>query len=167
MAVTAWSFSDWGGAVGISTDGQLSFGVMFEEGFEFPWDSDEFGGDVDEWWRAVKGFRNPHPCPYGADGNYRPGIKSGSREVAEYHGYTVRWEADNPMPVQLVNYCSGSCPMYILAVKHIRCWRGIPCEIDPAMLEVSEADRRKLSDFLAFYGIEAEEPRWWLTSYWG
>jgi len=57
--------------MGISTNGQLHFGIKFEDGFEFPWDFDDEmksswrSDDIEHWWREVNGFINPkfNPLP--------------------------------------------------------------------------------------------------------
>ncbi len=117
--------------MGVSTDGQLSFGVVFDECFEFPWDSEEFDGDYDEWWQSVNGYENPNPCPYGDDGGYKPGMNRESPEVKAYHAHSIAWRKENPFPVEIVNYCSGDCPMYLLAVKHVECSRIYRLRVAP------------------------------------
>jgi len=166
--------------MGISTDGQLSYGVVFGEEHKFPWDAEEFeGGYIEEWWMAVKGYANTHYYPFTKDGYYKEdapvlidkwGNKSldhSNPKIQAYYDHRRAWLASNPLPVQLVNYCSGDYPMYLVAVKHIECSRGYPTEIDPAFLEVSEEEKQSLRDFLNLAGLEANEPKWWLTSYWG
>ena len=32
--------------MGVSTDGQICYGIVFEEGHEFPWASDEYEKDI-------------------------------------------------------------------------------------------------------------------------
>ena len=60
-----------------STDGQLSYGVVFDEDFEFPWDAEKWEGDIEEWWRDVKGFSNPMYYPFDQEGDYEPGYNCG------------------------------------------------------------------------------------------
>ena len=153
--------------MGVSTDGQLSYGVVFEEGFDFPWDGQEFEGDEEEWWKAVNGYTNPNPCPYTDAGEYKPGMNLDSPEVGPYHDHSSAWLKNHPFPVQIVNYCSADYGVYLLAVKHFSCNRGYPVEIKRSFLDVADEDRKKLRGFLEKYGIEADEPKWWLTSYWG
>ncbi len=152
---------------------------MFDEGFEFPWDADEFDGDIEEWWKHVNGYDNPHYCPFTEAGEYKDdapvtvdqfgqkSVKHDDPRVSAYYEYRRKWMSSNPVPIEVVNYCSGDCPMYVLAVKHIECSRGYPQEIDPALLEVTDDDKQRLRDFLERFDIEADEPKWWLTSYWG
>ena len=42
--------------MGVSTDGQICFGIAFEECTEFPWDSEEYDGDIDAWWLSLSSF---------------------------------------------------------------------------------------------------------------
>lgn len=37
-----------------STDGQICFGVVFEEDYEFPWDDEN---NFEKWWQTVNGFK--------------------------------------------------------------------------------------------------------------
>jgi len=155
-------------SMGTSTDGQLSFGIVFEEGFEFPWNDEDFDGEIDDWWRSVNGYTNPHPDPFTEGGAYKPEFNRDSTEVRTYFNHQFDWDKQNPFPIEVVNYCHIDYPMYLLAVKHIECSRRYPREIDPAFLEVGAEDRMRLTRFLLDYGIETNnEPKWWLTSYWG
>lgn len=45
--------------MGMSTDGQLCFGICFEDGFEFPWDNEEFDNSIERWWNANKTDNTP------------------------------------------------------------------------------------------------------------
>lgn len=76
-------------------------------------------------------------------------------------------DEENP-PVALVNYCSDSHPVYILAVPRtvITASRGYPVHIDVKSLEVSKDDILRLENFCEQHNISYEEPRWWLSSYW-
>lgn len=152
--------------MGLSTDGQLSFGYVFEEGYEFPWDSEEFEGDIDEWWRNVKGFESTVEYPYDEAGNYKEGFSSKSPEIKTYYDEMTEWDKANPLPVQLVNYCSEEYPMYILAAKHMVANRGYPNKVSLADLsDIAEAHVR-LQNFLAEFSIEPEgEFGWWLSSH--
>ncbi len=160
----------------LSTDGHLSYGIIFDESTKFPWGSED---NIHEWWKKVNNYVNPYYCPYTEQGAYKddaPVIftKDGQKrldfddpKVTTYYNHWREWSKANPIPVQLVNYCSDDSPMYLIAVKHVFCSRGYPVEIDPSFLEVSKEEKRKLQEFLDRFGIEADEPRWWLTSYMG
>ena len=46
--------------MGVSTDGQICFGIMFDEGFEFPWNGGEDDQDLESWWmEEVCGYKPP------------------------------------------------------------------------------------------------------------
>lgn len=154
--------------MGVSTDGQLSYGIVFEEGFEFPWDYPDFDGDMDEWWMFVNGFENPIESPYTSDGQgYREGFNENSPEIPEYFKNRRNWMESNPLPVELVNYCSLEYPIYLLATKHYCASRGYPEEIDPRILLDTTEPKERLKKFVNQYGIQTDcEPRWWLTSFW-
>lgn len=166
--------------MGVSTDGQISYGILFDEDTEFPWDGDAFEHDIEAWWMHVNGYENPHYCPFTEDGEYKDDApvtvdRWGSKRlvhddprVREYYDYRLQWMSDHPVPVQLVNYCCGDCEMYIVAVKSMSCRRGYPLEVKPEELAVTDEERDTLIDFCNDYGIEFDDsPRWWLSSYWG
>ena len=154
--------------MGTSTNGQLSFGVIFEEGFTFPWDADPYDGSIQSWWLDIRGFVNPIPSPFDEHGEYKPGINSKSPVIGEYLRYEREWMEKNPIPVRVVNYCSGNYPMYILAIKHIYNSRGYPQQVDVAELLNTNNDELKLREFLEEFKIEYNnEIKWWLSSYWG
>lgn len=43
--------------MGVSTDGQLSYGVVIKEDYELPWENTLHNGDIDDWWLDVRGFK--------------------------------------------------------------------------------------------------------------
>jgi hypothetical protein len=153
----------------VSTNGQLSFGIAFEEGFEFPWDDERFDGEIDKWWRCVRGFTHTTEYPFNEFGDYKPGINSKSPIVDAYYREVHDWEKANPIPIEVVNYCSDSCPMYILASEHSFCRRGYTANIDLTLLMQDEEEaRQRLLSFLEEFGIETDqEPAWLLTGFWG
>jgi hypothetical protein len=148
-----------------STDGQLSYGVLFDQGFRFPWDTKDGHGSLNDWWLEVKGFK-PTYYPYTEEGDH----KEDATEllISEYYNQKAAWKKATPLPVFLINYCSCDYPMYILASKHIECSRGYPEEINIDFLQDTQEAHAKLIQFLEEFGIEHEDkPRWLLSSYWG
>jgi len=57
--------------MGVSTDGQICFGIALDddEATKFPWDTDEHDGDIEHWWLYEEGYENPFEL-YDAYGNY-------------------------------------------------------------------------------------------------
>lgn len=155
--------------MGTSTNGQICHGVAFEEDFEFPWDA-EHDGDIDSWWLyGVHGFKHSFEI-YDANGNHLNGKQPSAEDISRYFKESREFVDANPLPVTLVNYCSGDYPMYAIAVPRtvINAFRGDPTEFDPAALTVTDAERDALLSFCADHGIEVpSEPKWLLTSYWG
>lgn len=150
--------------MGVSTNGQICFGIAFEEGFEFPWGED---GDEENWWREQQGYK-PSMKLYDERGNHLPSVTQGDsdRVYAEQRAFNT----EHPLPVAIVNYCSGDCPMYILAVPSsvLTNLRGYAERFDPADLSVTDEEKAALLRFCADHGIEVPaEPAWLLTSYWG
>lgn len=155
--------------MGTSTNGQICYGVVFDEEYEFPWDK-EHDGDIDNWWLyEVHGFKHSFEL-FDADGCYLNGRKPSGEESSRYFNESMDFAAAQPLPVVLVNYCSGDCPMYVLAVPGtvITARRGFPEEFDPASLAVTDSGRDALLKFCSDHGIELfQDPTWLLTSYWG
>lgn len=155
--------------MGVSTDGQINYGIPFEEGFEFPW-SEDGDGDIEAWWRTANGYENPMFNPFDESGNYKPGVSRDDPRIGEYFAHQREWMKANPIPVEDVNYCSGDYPMILLAVPGLglSCSRGDPEAFDPASLVATTEQRQSLLDFCKRWGIEVpSEPAWYLTSYWG
>lgn len=45
--------------MGVSTNAEISYGIIFEEDFEFPWTDGE-DNDIDNWWLyTVNGYKHP------------------------------------------------------------------------------------------------------------
>jgi hypothetical protein len=145
----------------VSTDGQLCFGIKFEEEFEFPWD----GMELEEWWREVNDC--PVENPYDERGEYKQGATDGDGEL--YFDQIHEWDVKNPVPIELVNYCSMGSPMWIVAVPSScrSCSRGYPMEVYPHSLTITLQEERNLLHFCMRFGIEVPSiPSWYLSSYW-
>jgi hypothetical protein len=156
-------------SMGVSTDGQLHFGIVFEEGTEFPWEMDEHEHDIEQWWRNINGYKDIFE-PYTDEGEYAAGWSRNDPRFDEYFRHSREWLVANPVPVEVVNYCSDSCPMYLLAVPGVGHSnnRGYPVKIDPTQLVVTPEQSNVLVGFCKKYGIEtSDDPAWYLTSYWG
>lgn len=160
--------------MGTSTDAQICFGVLFEDGFEFPWDDEQWEGDVEQWWRCINNYVPPsEPYNDAYESGYAPGFSSGDPRIQEYYAAQSKWLKDNPLPIELVNYCSGDCEMYILALTHTvqTVSRGYPKPLDRGSYEPSMNDEKVLVDFCDKYGIDTGvvfyPSKWYLSSYWG
>jgi hypothetical protein len=157
--------------MGQSTNAELNFGVIVDcEDEELPWHSEDDGLDFEEWWRNISGFKHSVPSPFDVDGNYLPGFNKDSPQISEYFAESRAWDAVNPPPVALVNYCSSECPMTMLAVPGagLLAHRGDPSKFTPSALVVQPEAVEALTKFCRDHGIEYEgQPGWYLTSYWG
>ena len=158
--------------MGVSTDGQICYGIAFDEETEFPWGEDE----IEDWWiEKVHGFK-PSRQLYDDEGQYIGGVRPPD-DVMDAHFAELRaFREAHPLPVKLVNHCSYDYPMYILAVPgtHKMARRGFPEAIDPASLSVTQEQREALLAFCREHGIGTlngievlDEPKWWLSSMWG
>lgn len=154
----------------VSTDGLIFFGWLFDNGHEFPWDSErEDGGDWTSWWRKIGGCPQPRDedAPYDKGGNPKPGVTEADTDA--FWAMVIEWEKAHPMPFEIVNYCSCDYPMYAIAFKSSvkAAARGTPRKISICDLPAYEGiDRFKST--LKKLGIVLEgEPAWYLASYWG
>lgn len=128
--------------MGVSTNAILAFG--FDLGEELP---DAFTADEDEyfdWWEWI--------CKH-------LGI--------EDEDYAVRQAAIKAFPMDMITYCSNEYPMYFIAVSGTKqtTRRGDVDEVE--FTSVSADEIQALREFCDKTGIEWQEPRWRLMSYWG
>lgn len=146
----------------VSTDGKISYGVAFEEGFEFPWGD----RDIDDWWYEASGFKATFE-PWDAEGERAPGYTD--ERVSAYFKEKREWLQAHPLPVTTVNYCHSDYPMYILAaagsartasrgsVEHVLPLPAVDFAMETAFLQ-----------FCADYQIVLPmTPTWLLSAYWG
>jgi len=163
--------------MGVSTDGQLSFGIAFEEEYCFPWDEEKWEGDIGDWWVCgICGYKPPFEL-YNSDGGYVNGERPPEEKLSEYYDHRSKFEANNPMPVNPVMHCSYDYPMYIIAVNGTESSnsRGYPTEVNPDSMVVTDEQIRVLVDFCTKYCQPQDEyterpnmePKWYLTSLWG
>jgi len=154
--------------MGQSTDGQICFGVVFEEDAELPWEAEEYDG-IEDWWTEVGGFKAEFD-PYTDEGEFKQGVSHTDPRVDKYYNDRVEWRKRNPLPVELVNSCSTNCPMWIIAVRGTvqEANRGFPIKFDPAALTVDPKNLQAFIDFVGRFEIEfGGDPAWYLSSYWG
>lgn len=163
--------------MGVSTDGQMCFGILFDEDYQFPWDSDGWDGDYEDWWiKEVCQYEPPFKL-YNEDGEYINGIKPAESKITEYFKHKRDFRKQYPIPVQLVNGCSANHPLYIIAVPSSihTCSRGYPRAINTTDFQVNDKDIVTLIDFCEKYCSPRNDydkfpemnPQWYLSSYWG
>ncbi len=151
--------------MGVSTNGQICFGLLYEEGFEFPWNED--GQELEDWWRDVCEYK-PSKEVYDSKGDHLPGI--GKADIDAYYAERRAWDEAHPCPVAEVNVCSGDCPIYILAipstVKTAR--RGYPEVLAPDLdFQFKPGAREAFLSFIQAYELQTDAvPAWYLSSLW-
>lgn len=153
--------------MGVSTDGQICYGIQLEEDAELPWD-ETHDGDIDEWWLEASGWVDIYK-PWTAEGNYAPGWTEADPRFAAYYADRKAWVEAHPLPVEMVNCCSGDYPMWIAAVPgtSYSASRGYPEKFFPHELMIPGDALDALREFLERYDIETDgEPAWYLSSYW-
>lgn len=133
--------------MGASTNGQICYGIVFEEDHEFPWDAEPFNGDLNQWWLKQIGF------------------------VPKNNSYEEECAAllKHPVPIALVNYCSDTCPMYMVAIPAscTSALRGYPERITQDTLNLPCNWAQELVAFCDRFDLHySEGPGWYLSSYW-
>lgn len=163
--------------MGTSTNGQICFGIPFEEDYEYPWDDEKYDGGFDDWWiYEICNYKNPFEL-YNEEG-YVGGKRPPEEKISEYFDTKNKFANKHPSPVGLVNYCSSDCDMYIVAIPKtcISNSRGYPEIFEPEKMVVSDKDRNELIIFCEKYCRPKDdeswefpkmEPKWYLSSYWG
>ena len=133
--------------MGVSTNGILVFGIQLPEE-EKPEFLEEFDGDFDTFVDSLSGLPQ-----WGEEG----------------HDFAKDKAFRDSFPVDLVWHCSYDYPMFILTVRGTdeTAYRGSPEVIDPEKLFVTLEKIEALRSFCEEYGIEWEEPKWYLCSMWG
>lgn len=146
--------------MGVSTDGQLSFGVDFGEEYPERLRVPALADGDDEFEDLV--YRDAGVPMIPED------YKSETEDARE-----LRWRLQNEAraacPVKHVIHCSYDYGMHILAVRgfHYRASRGDAMDLTAEQLSVPAERIEAFKKWLADHGVEAEEPRWILSSLWG
>ena len=56
--------------MGVSTDGQICYGILLAEGIELPWNDEKYDDGIYDWWLCtVKGYESPFEM-FDDDGEY-------------------------------------------------------------------------------------------------
>lgn len=103
--------------MGISSDGQICYGIAFEEGYEFPWLEDKWEGDEEKWWfNGVCGYKPPFII-YNNEGEFINDERPPQKIMDEYYNHYDEFKKANPMSVDIVGHCSYDYRMFVVAVK--------------------------------------------------
>ena len=138
-----------------STNGQICYGIAFEQDAEFPWDE---RGDIEDWWvYDVLGFKHSFEL-FDDNGNYINGVKPSEERPGEYFDERQEFWKNKPLPVEIVNYCSCDRPVYILAVPGtmFNNYRGDAVQFEPKLLRVDTEKKEAFLDFCRKHGIETD-----------
>ena len=156
----------------ISSDAQISYGVLIEEeGMDdmLPWIR-EGREALESWWLRETGFEHSFEI-YNGKGGYVNEMKPADNIIDKYYEEEDRWMKKHPLPLEEVNYCSSDTPMYILAVPNtlVTANRGYPTVLNLDTFSVDmEQQKKQLLDFCENYNIKyIKGPGWFLSSYWG
>ena len=166
--------------MGSTTYGQICFGVLFPEDYEFPWDSFEGAGGIDEWWRShVCGYSPPFQV-FDREGNYIDGEEPPQEVIDEYYQHRRDFDEEHPLPFQVVNCSWVDDPRWVIAVPEscLSAEWGSPTEFKPENLAYPalESSARKLTEFCKEHcqpwrewnnGAPNFTPKWYLSGYRG
>ncbi len=149
----------------------ICYGVILDDDAEYPWDSEEFNGDLEEWWiTKVKGFK--HSFEIYENDEYINGQKPKQSIIDKYHDEKNDFIKSNPLPFELYDCGStsyGDC-IKVLGLKEpsfYSDWEE-PSEIDFSKLVVSEKDKLSIISFCEEYEILYEkEPTWYACCTYG
>ena len=149
--------------MGVSTDAILFYGILLPDdmGDGLPW-----GDDIEFWWGKENGFEHSFEI-YNESGNYLKGVEPEREIIRAYYKEWFDWQGVNPMPVELIYYCSDEYPMYALALpgSKVRAIRGRQKKINDLAVNQDGLDL-----FVAFcqkYGFPVDDLAWFLVSWWG
>lgn len=138
--------------MGVSTNAILFYGIDIGE--EVPdWDEDA----LDEWevtYASRLGIKEPE-VPYNDNEEVHKKYWDNKSKLAKASGCKVG------------QYCCSEYPMRYVALKETETtvYRGEAVEIKSLTVPVDAND--KLRRFCKVMGIEYQDPKWFLTSYWG
>jgi len=137
-----------------STNANIGYGIILEEGYNFPWDKKKYDRCYLTWWRKINKFKNPYEW------------KVDHAKAFDFEG---KWEEKFPIPFEVENYCSDECEMFALLVPGttLVARRGYPETFNPNELKVPEESLNRFIKFLKDYKIDYIELKWLLFSYWG
>lgn len=147
------------------SEAQMSYGIIYPIGYEFPWDKDPFFGALDLWWQHVEGYDNPHSKP-------GPFTKVPDAMAQKYEKYERFWTENYPVPVTLVNVGTIDTPQYVLAVpgsvKTASCKH--PIKFEGMFLEgtVDGDKAQAMCELCVRYKIDPEKGEvfvWFLSSF--
>lgn len=156
--------------MGVSTDAHICYGILFEEGFEFPWEQDQ-DDSLEDWWLEINGYKPPFEL-FDEHGNYLDGKEPTIEKSQEFYDHEVRFLRTHKIPINLVNCCSGNYPIYIVAIPStvLKANRGYPISFDIDKLVFSMTEKQALIDFCVSYCNVTREyceenAKWYLASY--
>ena len=84
--------------MGVSTNAQLCFGVLFDEDTEFPWDTEDYAGDIEEWWLTEVCGYQPSVALFDAQGEYLAGRRPSEEALSHYFAEKRAFAKAHPVP---------------------------------------------------------------------
>ena len=160
--------------MGISSDGQICYGIEFEDEYEFPWEDEEWNQDIEKWWCfGICGYK-PLFKIYDENGEHIDKNIS-PKKINEYYEQYNNFKKINPMNVDIIQHCTYENSIYIIAVPNTYQYnsRGYAKEIK--LREISEKEENHVINFCekycktisSFDVFPKMELKWLLTSMMG
>lgn len=155
--------------MGSCSDATICFGIAFEEGYEFPWDSMEFDNDLEDWWLSVNNYEPPFQLWQEDENGVFQYVEENRHRSSEYYQHQRDWLKEHPLPVEEHRCGSYECYNTVLAVPNTTVdgdWE-YPTEFNPKDLVISPTDLRPFEEFIDKYVPDAKEPKWLLFGFYG
>ena len=131
------------------------FGAPVVEDAELPWENEMYDGDLADWWADVNN------CDIELDNT----VDSDSAWDM-YFEQMDDWKQRHPMPVQIVNGGSVSCPYWIIAVAGTVKEASLsdPTKLPTNTMRVTQEQAQDAEQFCTFYNIQLQEQFYWQLS---
>lgn len=148
-----------------STNGQIAFGIVYDEGTEFPWSERD---DFDDWWlNDICNFK-PSREIWDEAGNFINGVRPEQSVINAYFNEKDEFLENHVCLIEPLNVCSYEYPIYALIISStkITASGGNPTVFEPDTLVVTDEEIQALKDFCETFNIPYSEPSWFLSSLW-
>jgi len=121
--------------------GSICYGVKFRNGYEFPWNKEEFGDYINQWW---------------------------FESVLSVTEYDNEFYMANRPPVSLISYAHSDCIILAIPSTVLEAEDCFPYWFDPGKLTFTSEEESKLINFIETYITkDHSKPKWWLSTYYG
>jgi hypothetical protein len=152
--------------MGMDASATISFGMEFEEDFEFPWEDQ----DIDDWWIKELGFE-PSKEVFDENGNYNEGMTK--KDSDDYFKEIGEFLENHPCPIIDIRCGSYDNHSTVIAIPSSCIYGDWESGVNIDTLEDFILDNENLNSYYEFmnkYFLDEfmnQKPRWILTCFWG